>query len=67
MFSSMEHWLTVKVVGDGRGRFTADCELRDPWEGTRLTFSLVFDQTELPSALRDMANVLRTFPVVGRP
>lgn len=66
-FSTMEHWLTVKVVGDGRGHFKADCELREPWEGTRLTFSLDFDQTELPNVVRDMNTVLRTFPVVGRP
>jgi hypothetical protein len=60
-FSTMKHCLTVKVVGVGRGTFNADCELRDPRERTRLTFSLVCDQTELPNVLRDMNTVLRTF------
>jgi hypothetical protein len=68
MFETMEHWLTIKIVGDGRGHFEAKCELRDdPGMGNRLEFALAFDQTDLPPVLRDLDAIVAAFPVVGRP
>ncbi|WP_394844908.1 hypothetical protein LZC95_48665 [Pendulispora brunnea] len=67
-FQTMERWLTIKVVGDGRGHFEADCELRDaPGTGNRLHCTLGFDQTELPLMLRGLDAIVDAFPVVGRP
>jgi hypothetical protein len=67
-FETMEHWLTLKIVGDGRGHFEAKCELRDqPGIGNRLEFALAFDQTEVPPMLRELDAIVNAFPVVGRP
>jgi hypothetical protein len=65
-FQSMEDWLRVHVAGDGRGHFTADCVSRDrPGTGSRLSFQLEFDQTQVPAMLRDLDELLRRFPVRG--
>ncbi len=67
-FETVEHWLTIKIGGDGRGHFEAKCELRDaPGMGNRLEFTLAFDQTDLPSILRGLDAIVDAFPVVGRP
>jgi len=67
-FETMEHWLRIAIVGDGRGHFEAKCELRDdPGMGNRLTFTLAFDQTYLPSMLRQLDAIVETCPVIGRP
>ena len=67
-FETREHWLTIHVVGDGRGHFEATCQLRDePGIGNCLAFSLAFDQTYLPAVLRSLEAILHRFPVVGRP
>jgi hypothetical protein len=65
-FDSMEEWLVIHVEGDGRGHFTAKCEARDtPGRGNKLTFELAFDQTELPSMLRELDELTTRFPVRG--
>jgi hypothetical protein len=62
----MEEWLVIHVEGDGRGHFTAKCEARDtPGRGNKLTFELAFDQTELPSMLRELDELTTRFPVRG--
>ncbi len=67
-FETMECWLKISVVGDGRGHFEAKCELRDdPGSGNRLTFVLAFDQTYLPPVLRQLDAIVDAFPVLGRP
>lgn len=66
-FSSMEHWLTVHVEGDGLGHFEADCVVMDEAGiGNRLQFRLVFDQTELPGIVKSLEGILRAFPVRGK-
>lgn len=65
-FESMEQWLWVRVVGDGRGHFVARCEARDePGEGNELRFELAFDQSEVPAMLAALDAVLTEFPVRG--
>jgi hypothetical protein len=50
-FSSLEHWLAIKVIGDGIGHFKAECDVCDqPGMGNKLQFDLAFDQTELPAS-----------------
>jgi hypothetical protein len=67
-FQSMERWLSIRVSGDGRGHFEADCEARDdPSFGNALRFTLHFDQTELPVILRGLAALEEAFPVKGSP
>lgn len=67
-FETMEQWLSICVVGDGRGHFEARCELRDdPGVGNRLMFTLAFDQTFLPAMLRELDAIVHAFPAVGRP
>jgi hypothetical protein len=65
-FSSMEHWLTIHVEGDGLGHFEADCVAMDEVGiGNRLQFGLDFDQTDLPGIIKDLDGILRAFPVRG--
>jgi hypothetical protein len=67
-FSTMEGWLTIKVVGDGRGHFTADSVLRDrAGMGNQLTFTIAFDQTDLSKIIRELETVVVAFPVVSQP
>lgn len=67
-FESMEAWLEVEVVADGRGHFVAKCVARDDAGiGNTLAFELSFDQTELGPVLDSMAAVVEAFPVKGRP
>jgi hypothetical protein len=66
-FDSTEGWLRVDVWGDGKGHFTAACVANDqPGIGNRLAFKLAFDQTELPSMLRELDAVCEAWPVVER-
>lgn len=67
-FESMERWLRLQMVGDGRGHITVTGEAMDaPGMGNRLTFQLELDQTELPEMLRALDAILRDFPVKGSP
>jgi len=64
----MEQWLTLSIVGDGIGHFSVDCTACDqPGMGNTLRFKLAFDQTELPAMLRDLDELIRLFPVRGKP
>jgi hypothetical protein len=66
-FSSMEHWLTIHVEGDGLGHFEAECVVMDEVGiGNRLQFRLDFDQTELPGIVKGLEGILQAFPVRGR-
>jgi hypothetical protein len=67
-FETMEQQLTINVIGDKLGHFTAECEAIDELGiGNRLNFSLSFDQTEIPKILKELDNVINEFPVVGKP
>ena len=68
VFESMEEWVRIEATGDGRGQFTADCEVTDkPGMGARLTFRLSLDQSAIPPILVDLDAILDDFPVLGDP
>jgi hypothetical protein len=67
VLDTMEEWLRVRVIGDGRGHMEASCRLcDDPAFGNTLDCRLRFDQTFLPAVLRQLDRALQTYPVVGR-
>ena len=67
-FTTMEDWLRIHIEGNGKGHFRAQCQAVDqPGLGHRLTFSIEFDQTELPAIVRGLDDVCAAFPVVGTP
>jgi hypothetical protein len=66
-FETMEEQLRIKIKGDGLGHFEAACVAEDKAGiGNRLSFSLNFDQTEIPIILSGLESVMKEFPVVGR-
>jgi hypothetical protein len=71
LFDSLEHWLEIRVVGDSKGHLSAKCIARDSCGGAdmanTLHFDLSFDQTETPPMLNALDEILRRFPVIGRP
>ena len=68
VFDPMEPWLRIEVEGDGRGHFRVRCRADDqPGVGNTLTFSLEFDQTELPGVLVDQDVICEAFPVIAAP
>jgi hypothetical protein len=64
-FDAYDGRLSIKIKGDGLGNFAAECEALDG-VGNRLTFSLLFDQTEIPPTLKGLDAVLKEFPFIGR-
>ena len=67
-FETMEEQLSIDIVGDGLGHFSADCEALDrAGSGNRLVFSLSFDQTEIPQILKGLDALTREYLVIGKP
>jgi hypothetical protein len=65
-FDTMEEWLSIDVVGDGKGHFHAECAAVDhPGTGNRLAFAIDFDQTELPTIVRALDAICEAMPVIG--
>lgn len=67
-FETMEGWLSIDIMGDGKGHFHADCVAVDmPGTGNHLSFGVDFDQTDLPEILKGLDAITQTFPVIGAP
>jgi hypothetical protein len=67
-FETMEEQLSISIAGDSLGHFTAECEAVDQAGiGNRLIFSLEFDQTEIPEMLKGLDDIVREYPVTGKP
>ncbi|MBI1824537.1 MAG: hypothetical protein HY200_09465 [Nitrospirae bacterium] len=67
-FLSMDDGLEIRMKGDGKGNFRADCEAKDPsGAGSLLKFRLLLDYTHIPDILRDLEEILKKFPVIGKP
>jgi hypothetical protein len=67
-FKSMEEWLTIELVGDGRGHFKGPCRLRDrAGHGNLLLFDVELDQSEIPAMLTQLRRIEAEFPVIGNP
>jgi hypothetical protein len=66
-FHSMEEWVELQVIGDGRGHFRGTCRLRDEAGiGNLLECALEFDQSDIPEMLKGLRRIERKFPVVGK-
>jgi hypothetical protein len=65
-FESLEPWLRLQVTGDGRGHFSAACQLTDT-AGTSMECALTFDRTEVWRMLRELEAILTAYPVRGKP
>ncbi|MBX3468829.1 MAG: hypothetical protein KF878_18315 [Planctomycetes bacterium] len=62
-FDTLEGALKIDVSGDGRGHFEARCEVCDrPGDGNVLRFTLVFDQTHLPTLVRALDRIVAAYP-----
>ena len=63
-FSTLEDWISLRLIGDGRGHIEARCRLcDDPAGGNRLTCRLNMDQTFLPPLLRELSELNKAYPV----
>jgi len=64
VLKTLEGWVEVTIVGDGKGHLSASCAVMDaPGIGNRLTFSLSFDQTDVPPMLAALSAIMEAFPV----
>jgi hypothetical protein len=66
-FATLERWLNVRAIGDGRGHVTFACEVRDEGARATLTCEFIDDQTCLASLLRQLDQALLLYPVIGHP
>ncbi len=65
-FTTLEEWVSVRLVGDGLGHLEVRCEVTDaPGIGSRLTFGLHLDQTYIPAMLEALEVITASFPVIG--
>jgi ferredoxin-NADP reductase len=68
VFETMEEQLSIVAKGDGIGHFTAVCTARDAAGSENLlTFTLSFDQTRLAPLAAELDELVRAYPVVGKP
>jgi hypothetical protein len=68
VFDPTEPWLRIEIEGDGKGHFHATCRATDQVGlGNTLSFTVDFDQTELPEILNGLEAVCSAFPVFGAP
>jgi hypothetical protein len=65
-FFTMERWLFLRVVGDGRGHVLFQCKVNDnAGIGNTLSCELNVDQTFVRLFLGQLAIALQVYPVVG--
>jgi len=62
----LEGQLVLNIKGDGLGHFEVECATTDkPGNGGTLSFSLSFDQTELPRLINELDKITKAFPIKG--
>ena len=63
-FNTTERELSIEIKGDGRGHFKAKCVARKytPEAFPCLTFTLEFDQTDIPTIIAELDAVLGRVP-----
>jgi hypothetical protein len=67
-FDTLDGWLDVRVLGEGRGHMEVRGELwDDPAHGNVLEFRLFLDHTALPHLMAQLRAVLEAFPIRGKP
>ncbi|MGF7081800.1 WapI family immunity protein [Mucilaginibacter sp. UYCu711] len=65
-FNGLERNLEIQIQGDGIGHLKAICNASDePGYGRNFKFYIEFDQTQLMPLIRQLANILQSFPVIG--
>ena len=69
VLESMEHWISLTVKAESRGRIEISGELSDgAGAGNVLSFDLAeVDQTYLPGWISDLDDIEKAYPVIGRP
>jgi hypothetical protein len=60
-FSTMEQWLALRLIGNGRGQIEARCEVGDG--GNTLRCCLSVDQTFLPPLIQQLSKLIEAYPV----
>jgi hypothetical protein len=66
-FGTLEDWLRIDFLVDGRGGIELLGDLRDLGGGNRLRFVLRLDQSYLPSFITDLNRAIPEYPVIGQP
>ena len=62
----LEGQLILNITGDGLGHFEVKCAATDqPGYGGTLSFTLSFDQTELPRLINELDKITKAFPIKG--
>jgi hypothetical protein len=65
-FATMEHWLSIRVTGDGQGHLEFRCTIQDvPGTGNTLECTLATDQTFTRATVAELAAAVKAFPVIG--
>lgn len=63
IFNTLEGQLTINIQGDGVGHFDASCAAMDfVGTGNSLDFELKFDQTLIPELVRQLDDIIKTYP-----
>ena len=64
--STLEDWLTLEIVGDGKGHLSFHGEIMDePGIGNTFKFRLELDQSFVSKTINDLEQVTKAFPVLG--
>jgi hypothetical protein len=67
VFDTLDGWLDVRLIGDGRGHVEVRGQLVDaPASGNSLEFRFCLDQTYLTPLAAQLRAVLDLFPVIGQ-
>jgi hypothetical protein len=65
-FETLEDQLNLSIKGDGIGHFELECIAKDNASfGSRLSFSLTFDQTELKRLINELDKIIKAYPIKG--
>ena len=63
-FYTLESQVDIKIMGDGIGHLTAQCEVIDNvGVGNKLEFEIDFDQTQIPELINQLEKITKEFPV----
>ncbi len=66
LFDTLDGWLDLQFIGDGRGHIEVRGQLCDrPMDGNTLEFRLAIDQTFLPPLIRQVRATVGAFPIIG--
>ena len=67
-FTTLEHWLAIRVMGDGKGHLVAQCVLRDEAaERNSLKLEIPVARESVPPMIQQLNEIIAQYPVIGRP